>query len=161
MSISLIAAMDKNTGIGFQGDMPWRGKVPADMKRFRGLTLGHTVVMGRKTFESLGRPLPGRENIVLSRNSDWSHEGVLVLHSPEALSDIHERELFIIGGAELFKIFLPLAETMYLTEINGIFPADTFFPQYKKEEWLVTDEATAHVDEKNLFALKFLTLTRN
>ena len=127
--ISLIAAMGGNRVIGNNNSMPWR--LPKDLAYFKKLTLGNTVVMGRKTFESIGKPLAGRKNIILTRDKGYTREGCLVVHSiEEALKEIKdEQESFIIGGGEIYSIFLPYANKLYITYIDHEFQGDTYFPE--------------------------------
>ncbi len=165
MIISLIAAMDKKRGIGFENALAWAGKIPRDMTRFKELTLGRTVIMGRKTYDSIGRALPNRMNIVLTRDNNWSAKGVWHVHSlTEALKEAGvngiSEEVFIIGGASLYKEALPLAHRMYLTEIDDVFPCDTFFPEYDPLGWRQASLILHHADDRNEFKLKFLDLER-
>lgn len=166
MRISIIVVMDEKTrGIGFQGAIPWIGNVPRDMKRFKELTTGHPVIMGRKTYASMGRALPNRTNIVLSSDRNLTLPDALVVHSLEralVLAQTAEGndEVFIIGGAEVYGHALQYTERMYLTLIDTPFTCDTYFPAYRKEEWgIVADELIAP-DDKNLFPLHFVTLQR-
>ncbi len=163
MIISLIAAMDNKRGIGAKNGLPWMGKVPADMKRFRMLTTDHTIIMGRKTYESLGRPLPNRRNIVLSR-SDFNADGVEVFSSLndalEAVGGDKHTEVFIIGGAQIFDETLAAADRLYLTLIEGEFDCDTFFPDYKESGFVIKEESSLQPDEKNLYPLRFVTLEK-
>ncbi|MEX2210044.1 MAG: dihydrofolate reductase [Patescibacteria group bacterium] len=127
----MIAAMDENRGIGKDGDIPWR--ISADWQRFKRITLGHPVIMGRKTFESMGRPLPGRTNIVLTRKPDYSAEGCVVASTLDAaLAAAAERddEIYVIGGEEIFRLALPRADELRLTHVAGTHGADTFFPEF-------------------------------
>ncbi|MBI2660143.1 dihydrofolate reductase [Candidatus Woesearchaeota archaeon] len=135
MIISLIAAMGKNNVIGKDNSLPW--KLPADMKRFKELTIGKPVVMGRKTFESIGKPLPDRKNIILTRGKDYKADGCIVVHSAgEALkAAMGSKEIMIAGGGQIFREFLPMADKMYLTLIDGDFEGDAYFPEYSKSEW--------------------------
>ena len=132
--ISAIAAIGKNRELGLNGKLPWH--VPADLKHFKETTLGHPVIMGRKTFESLGihKPLPGRLNVVITRNPDYRAEGAVVVRSVEdaiAEAKKHDQEeVFIIGGAEIFKLAWPHITKLYLTVIDASFEADTYFPEY-------------------------------
>ncbi len=128
MIISLIAAMSENRVIGRHNTIPWR--LPDDLKRFREITLGHPVIMGRKTFESIGRPLPGRKNIIVTRNTDYHPEDCIVAHNlREALEECADsEEVFICGGGEIFREMLPMAERIYLTVIHEEIEGDTFFP---------------------------------
>ena len=160
MNISLIVAMDKKRGIGFENTLPWAGKIPRDMAHFRDLTTGRPVIMGRKTFESIGRALPKRKNIVLTRDKEWRAPGVRVAHSlKEALqfAEVNNpSDVFVIGGSELFKEALPIAKFMYITEIDGNFTCDTFFPEYDKKSWMRTSMQVHQADERNIFKLRFL-----
>lgn len=135
MIISLIAAMGKNRVIGKDNSLPW--KLPEDMKRFRELTAGKPVVMGRKTFESIGKPLPNRKNIILTRDKNYKADGCIVVHSvDDALNATKEsNEVMIIGGANIYGQFLPIANKMYLTLIDADFEGDAYFPEYDKSEW--------------------------
>lgn len=139
MVISIIAAIGKNKEIGYRGHIPWN--LPTDSKRFRSLTEEHTVIMGKKTFESIGKPLPNRTNIILTKNSDYSQDGCLVTHSFETaitLIPIEESEAFIIGGAAIYAIALQYAAKMYITEVSYSGSADTYFPDFDKKEWKLT-----------------------
>lgn len=146
MKVSIIVAIDRNGAIGNKGDQLFY--IREDLRHFKELTLGHPIIMGRKTFEALPRgPLPGRRNIVISRQADYRPEGVDVVASlPEALALCEgEEEVFIIGGAQIYALALPLASDLYLTDIDAAAPeADTFFPEFKATEltstdWLPTD----------------------
>ncbi|MEQ1593278.1 MAG: dihydrofolate reductase [Thiobacillaceae bacterium] len=130
--ISVIAALAKNRVIGIENRLPWR--LPEDLAHFKALTLGHPILMGRKTFESLGRPLPGRTNIVITRNADYSKEGCLVADSiPAALALCAEvDEVFFIGGAELYAQVIPFADRLYLTEVDIEAKGDAWFPDYDR-----------------------------
>ena len=140
MPVSLIAALAANRVNGDRGAMPWR--LPDDLARFRRLTLGHAVVMGRATFMSMGRPLSGRRNIVLSRDPALRISGCEVVHSPEqAIAAAGEGEVFVIGGASVYAHFLPIADRMYLTHIDADIPGDTLFPEVSWEEWRVIAES--------------------
>jgi dihydrofolate reductase len=165
MEIALVAVMDNDKGLGLAGDMPWRGKVPSDMKRFRSLTMGHAVLMGRKTQRSLGgRPLPGRRNIVITRDLTVRIDGVECYTSIEkAISETEakgEEKLFVIGGGEIYGFLLPRVTTMYLTFINAMFPADTHFPEYDPLEWKMTECHPVFANGHDLFDMKFVTLVR-
>jgi len=130
--VSLIAAIGKNREIGKDNQLLWH--ISDDLKRFKALTTGHPVIMGRKTFESIGRPLPNRTNIVVTRNADWVHQEVLVAHTMEealSLAAEHGSEAFVIGGEEIYKQAIPFADKLYLTLIEDEKEADAFFPEYK------------------------------
>jgi dihydrofolate reductase len=115
--------------------MPWR--LPEDLRRFKRLTMGHAVIMGRRTFESIGSPLPGRDNIVITRSRDWSPTGCVVVHSLDAaLAAVGSRgEAFVIGGAQIYALALPLAQRLHLTEIARDFEGDAFFPEFDRSQW--------------------------
>lgn len=131
--INVIAALAKNRVIGIENRLPWR--LPEDLAHFKALTLGHPVLMGRKTFESLGRPLPGRENIVISRNPGYRPAGATCVASiPAALAHCAGRdEIFFIGGADLYAQAIPLADRLYLTEVDIEAAGDTWFPEYDRD----------------------------
>jgi dihydrofolate reductase len=133
--VSVIAAVADNNAIGLDNGLPWH--LPEDLKHFRSLTMGHHIIMGRKTYESLGRLLPGRTTVIVTRQTDYCVPGALVAGSlDEAVSLCgNDDEVFVIGGAELYKLALPAADRLYLTEVNGEFAADTFFPKYDKAAW--------------------------
>jgi len=133
--VSIVAALARNRAIGRNNSMPWR--LPEDLKRFKHLTMGHAVIMGRKTFESIGSALPGRSNIVITRSRDWSPTGCVVVHSLEAALAASEesREVFVIGGAQVYALAMPYAQHLYMTEIERDFPGDTFFPELERSHW--------------------------
>jgi dihydrofolate reductase len=153
--ISLIVAMSENRVIGRQGRLPWR--LPDDLKRFKELTTGHTVIMGRKTFESIGRPLPQRRNIVASRNPDWAAEGVEIAHSlDEALvRTAGEAEVFIIGGEQLYRAALPRADRIYLTRVLACIEGDAFFPSFQNTQWTLAQRLEHPADERHEYAMTF------
>jgi dihydrofolate reductase len=155
--ISLLVAMDKNQLIGKDNDLPWR--LPADLAYFKRVTMGHPIIMGRKTYDSIGRPLPGRENIIVTRDTSYEAEGCKVIHSIEEIVKMNEQtdqELFVIGGAEIFKEILPHSDRLYITEINEEFDGDTYFPAFDKAEWKVISEEQGIKDEKNPYDYTFL-----
>jgi dihydrofolate reductase len=133
--ISIVAALARNRAIGRDNTMPWR--LPEDLKRFKRLTLGHAVIMGRKTFESIGSPLSGRNNIVLTRSRDWAPSGCVVAHTLEsAIAAIDEsQDAFVIGGAQIYALAMPLARRLYMTEIERDFDGDAFFPEFDRSHW--------------------------
>lgn len=135
MNISIIAAADEKGAIGFKGNIPWH--LPADFKRFKGLTMGHPVIVGQKTFESIGKPLPRRTNIVVSNIPDYRAEGCLVAHSFEDAVRLagDADEVFAIGGGQIYKLAMPVAQTIYLTRVHGTFEGDVFFPDISEKEW--------------------------
>jgi dihydrofolate reductase len=140
VTTSLIAAVARNGVIGNRGALPW--KLSDDMARFRKLTMGHAVIMGRSTFESLRKPLQGRRNIVLTRNTGLRLEGCIIVHSPRGAREAAagEAEAFVIGGAAVYGLFLPEADRLYLTWIDAEVPGDTLFPPVDWREWRVTRE---------------------
>ncbi len=157
MKIALIAALDKNNGIG--KDNKLLCYLPADLKRFKQLTTGHCIVMGRKTFESLPNgPLPNRRNIVLTRNHSFKADGVDVIHSLEDIFDIckNEEKVFVIGGEEVYKLFIQKADILHITRIHHQFDADAFFPDFNEKEWQLVNEVENQPDEKNKFSYSFL-----
>ena len=132
--IALIVAYDKNYGIGNKGRIPW--KIPGEQKRFRQLTMGNAVIMGRRTYEEIGRPLPGRLNIVVSATKKFEGENLLTATSlEEAIKLAGDRDIFISGGRGLYRQGIEIADVMYITEIDAEFEADTFFPQFDKTMW--------------------------
>ena len=163
MIISIIAAMDRNRGIGVDNKLPWR--LSADLKRFRELTMGHHIIVGRKTFESIGRPLPGRRMIVVTRDGNYKAEGCDVAHSVEdAINLARERgesELFICGGGEIYSQSIGIADRMYLTFVDAEVAADTFFPEFDQREWSERESFYQPADEKNQYAFNFKLMIRN
>lgn len=161
--LSIIVATDQNNLIGKDNDMPWH--IPGDLKRFKALTTGHTIVMGRKTYESLPkRPLPNRYHIVISRQQHLQMEGCELLHS---LDEVVERfaqqdseEVFVIGGAEIYTALLPYVQRLYLTRIHAAFEGDTYFPAIKNEEWQLVESLKEEVSESNPYAYTFSVLER-
>jgi dihydrofolate reductase len=127
--------MAKNRVIGVENRLPWH--LPEDLKHFKSLTMGHHIVMGRKTYDSIGRPLPGRTTVVITRDPFFSLEDCLVVHSIEEAISVCEgdEEIFFVGGAELYRQVLPLADCLYLTEIQAEFPGDAWFPEFDREVW--------------------------
>ncbi len=162
MTLSIIVAIGKNNEIGRGNDLLWR--LPADMKRFKELTTGHTIVMGRKTFESLPKgALPNRKNIVLSKNKDLSFENCYVFSSlDEILVKFRdEEEIFIIGGGQIYEQTLPYADKLYLTRVHADFPeADTFFPVINWAEWQEVQREIYLADEKNPYSFIFYEYER-
>jgi len=158
--ISLIAAIGKNNELGKGNDLLWH--MPADMQYFRDTTRGHTVIMGRKTFESLRAPLPNRKNIVITRDENYKKGGIEVVHSlQEALGQAQgESETFIIGGAEIYKQAISVADKLYITKIDAEDKdADTFFPTISPE-WREISKDEHKADEKNPYSYTFITYTK-
>ena len=162
MIVSLIVAMGRNRAIGYQNQLPWR--LPADLQRFKQLTLGHHILMGRKTFESIGRPLPGRTSITITRQLDYQADGCLVVHSlTEAITLAAARgepEVFVIGGADIYAQALPLANRLYLTWVDAEPKADAFFPDFDEADWGKAEDEVREADEKNPYRMRFLTLRK-
>jgi len=157
--VSLIVAMAQNGVIGRDNALPWR--LPADLKRFRAFTLGKTLLMGRKTFESIGRPLPGRESLVLTRDRRWLAPGVMVVHSvEEALAQAGGDELVTIGGAQIYRLVLPFARRIYLTHVHADVPGDTFFPDFDATQWDDVECRVHPADEEHAYPVTFVTLER-
>tara|TARA_R110001606_G_scaffold73735_5_gene170252 strand:+ start:10598 stop:11077 length:480 start_codon:yes stop_codon:yes gene_type:complete len=157
----MIAAMAKNRVIGQDNDMPWH--LPADLQHFKAVTMNKPVIMGRKTFESIGRPLPGRRNIVISRNTDYTAVGVDVVTSPEAAISLlcESDEVMVIGGGNIYQQFLKSADTLYLTFIDLDVVGDTQFPDYEQSaNWQVVEELYNQPDDKNIYGYKFVTLDK-
>ena len=151
MKISMIAAMAHDRVIGKDNQMPWH--LPADLAHFKRVTLGKPVLMGRKTFESIGRPLPGRRNLVISRNPDYQAEGIEVVGSVEAalalLAGSSVEELMVIGGGHLYAEMLPSADCLYLTQIDLAVEGDTRFPAFDDGQWQRIECESHPADEKN------------
>lgn len=160
--LSFIVAAADNNVMGKDNQLPWH--LPADLKYFKNRTWGMPIVMGRKTFESLGKPLPGRKNIVVTRNQNWQQPGAIVVHAiPDAIAiakadDV--KEVFIIGGAELFKSCMTMANRIYLTRIYHIFEGDVFFPEINTDEWQLVKNIECKKDEKNHYDYAFQTWDR-
>lgn len=160
MIVSLIVAVSENGVIGRGGRLPW--KLPADMARFKALTMGHPIIMGRRTYESIGRPLPGRRNIVLSSQPDFSPAGVEVVGTWEAALDRvqGDGEVFVIGGAALYRKALPDADRLYLTLVEGKVEGDTFFDIPVATHWRLTSEEFRPPDKDHAFPLSFKVYER-
>ncbi len=153
MNLTLVAAMDRNRVIGRNGTMPWH--LPADLQHFKRVTLGHPVLMGRKTFESIGRPLPGRENLVLTRQRDYAPEGVTVVHDLQELQHRHG-EIMVIGGGQLYAALLSRARRMLLTRVDvAVDGGDTFFPRWDEDEWECEERIVRAADEHNIHWMVF------
>lgn len=163
MQLSLIFAMDENNAIGKDNKLPWH--LPADLKHFKQVTMNHTIIMGRNTFESIGRALPGRTNIVISRNPNYMLPPYItsapsLATALQAAASRNEEEAIIIGGAQLFKEALPRAEKFYLTRIHHTFDADVFLPAINMDDWNILSQEAHQADEKNAYAYTFYTLER-
>ena len=162
MIISFIVAVDENNVMGKNNQLPWT--LPNDMKYFKNQTWGMTVIMGRKTLESFGKPLKGRKNIVITRNKNWKHQDVEVVHSLNEAIELatknEVKEIFIIGGAEIFKEAMPVASRIYLTRIHHRFEGDVFFPAIAENDWNLAKDIFCHANGKNKFAHSFQLLER-
>ncbi len=160
MTITIIVATDQQNGIGANNQLLWH--LPADLKFFKQTTTGHTIIMGRKTFDSIGKPLPNRQSLVISKQQNLIIEGAQVFNAmADALAACNaENEVFIIGGAEIYKLALPLANKIYLTKVNGVFNADVFFPKILATEWKETELTFYPKNEKNAFDFTLITLVR-
>jgi dihydrofolate reductase len=160
MMITLVAALDRNRAIGRDGAMPWH--LSDDLKRFKALTLGKPVLMGRRTALAIGRPLPGRPNLVLTRASGAPFDGQTAVHSlDEAIARAGNSELMVIGGGEVYALALPRATRMYLTEIDTTTPdADTFFPAFNPNEWREVSREHHPADAKHPLAFDFVDYER-
>jgi dihydrofolate reductase len=160
--ISLLVAMDEKRGIGKAGKLPWH--LSSDLKRFRELTMGHHIVVGRKTFESIGKPLPGRHTIVVTRDPNFKHEGCLVAGSVQdgivLARERGETEAFVIGGAEIYAQALDASDRLYLTQVHAEVDADAFFPEFERTAWIETQHIDHPADDKNQYAFTFRLLER-
>ncbi len=154
--VAIIAAVARNGVIGDRNRMPWY--LPEDLRRFRQLTLGHAVIMGRRTFESIGRPLAGRDNIVVTRTPDWTRPGCHAAHSLDAaLAAVCEpRDAFVIGGAQIYALALPIASRLYITEIERDFEGDAFFPEFDRSRWREASRESRVLDGAGGFSFHFV-----
>lgn len=155
--IKVVAAVGKNRELGKDNSLLW--KLPNDLRNFKSMTTGGVVVMGRKTFESIGRPLPGRRNIVVTRNSEFSCDGVEVVHGFDKAMEACHWNCFVIGGADIYAQALPLAQKLYLTLVSGEFDADTYFPAYE-DQWIKVSDRFFEADEENEFDHSFVEYER-
>ncbi len=162
--LSLIVAVAENGVIGRGGDLPWQ--ISADLRRFKRLTMGHAILMGRKTWESIGRPLPGRKSIVISRQSDFStgfEEVSVVANFEEAIreaADCEQDQAFVIGGAQVYAMALPRADRLLLTRVHAEVEGDVFFPEVRWDEWQLVEEEKFAADERNDHAFSFQVYQR-
>ncbi|WP_292038375.1 dihydrofolate reductase [Massilia sp. UBA6681] len=157
-ALTLVVAIDAQRGIGIDNRLPWH--LPEDLAHFKRVTLGKPIVMGRKTFDSIGRPLPKRRNIVITRNSGWLHEGVETASSlPAAIALLNGEAASIIGGAQIFNEAIQLADRMIVTEIDHVFRCDTFFPPIDPAVWQETARETHHSDA-NGYDFAYVTYLR-
>jgi dihydrofolate reductase len=153
--ITLIVAVADSGVIGRDNTLPWH--LPEDLKRFKRLTLGKPIVMGRKTFESIGKPLPGRLNIVVTRDANYRREGVTIVHDVDAAVRVAGAvpEIMIIGGSDLFRLFLPRAGRIQLTRVHGDIDGDVRWPALDEREWVVVERESHAADERHAFAMTF------
>jgi len=165
MKVALIVALARNRAIGLNNKMPWH--LPEDLKYFKRVTLGKPVIMGRNTFESIGRPLPGRPNIVISRNSTYPAAGITLVNSLEAalksaqeLLPAGQDEVMVMGGAQIYAQALPLADRLYLTEVDAEPQADAFFPEFNRNEWREVTRESHAASETNPYPYSFVVLEK-
>ncbi|MET0659310.1 MAG: dihydrofolate reductase [Steroidobacteraceae bacterium] len=160
MHLTIVVAVSQNGVIGTGNQLPWR--LPDDLKRFKALTLGKPVVMGRKTYESIGRPLPGRKNIVITRHPERAIEGCVVVGSVDAALKEAEpaEEVILGGGGDLYAQLIDRVSTIHLTRVHVTLEGDVYFPSLKQEDWQITTEPRHPADERHLHAFTFQTLTR-
>lgn len=158
--LSIIVAVSENNVVGKENKLPW--KLSADLKRLKSLTMGHHIIMGRKTWESLGKALPGRINVVITTDKNFKAEGGVVVHSlNEALAfSSADDEIFIFGGGKIFKEAMPLVNKIYITRVHSIIDGDTFFPVLDRSDWKEISREDFKADEKNQYNYSFLTLVR-
>lgn len=157
---SLVVAVAQNGVIGRNNMLPWR--LPADLAYFKRVTMGHPIVMGRRTYESIGRPLPGRDNIVVTHNRDFAAPGCIVAHSlDEAWKAANgAEEVSVIGGTALFRDTLPIADRIHLTEVQARVDGDTFFPAFNRDEWRETEVARHPADARHQYPFRIVVLDR-
>lgn len=160
MNLTIIAAMAKGRVIGKDNDLIWH--LPDDLKHFKNLTKGHHIIMGRKTYESMGRPLPARTNIVITRQKDYKADGCILVNTlEEAIQKAEgDSQPFIIGGGEIYRQALKYAQTMELTEVNGEFDGDTFFPKFDESQWKKVERSSHPIDEKHKYSFDFIRYTK-
>ena len=158
-TITIIVAISTNNAIGLNNQLLWH--LPNDLKHFKDKTRGHTVIMGRKTFDSVGKPLPKRRNIVITRQA-ISIEGTEVVNSLAKALELcaNDGEVFIVGGAEIYREAMPLTDKIYLTIVHHVFEADTFFPEIDYREWQLTEREDHGINDKHAYAYSFITLER-
>ncbi len=160
--ITIIAAIGNNHELGKDNALIWH--IPADLKRFKKVTIGHTIIMGRKTFESIGRPLPNRKSVIISRNTSYQKNGCEIVHSvEEAIRWVKDRQkVFIIGGAQIYREFMKkkIVDVLDITQVHENFEADVFFPSIDSKEWRLTSKKTVLSDQKNVPHYSFLSYRR-
>jgi dihydrofolate reductase len=157
--IKILVACDENRVIGKDNQLIWH--LPADLKRFKSLTIGHVILMGRKTYESIGKPLPNRTTIVITRQVDFQAEGTITAHSVEEAilkaKSLTREDIFIVGGAEIYSLSLALADQLLVTQLHDIFEGDAFFPEISADTWEIVDRERGLTDEKNPFQYSYIT----
>lgn len=160
MEISIVVAMSSNAVIGRNGDLPWH--LSADLKHFKSITMGKPVVMGRKTHESIGRPLPGRENIILTRDNNYKAEGCTIINNLNGISSRFSaaEEIMIVGGSQLYAETLAAAKKLFITEVHAELAGDTYFPDFDRGQWREIERQDCKADEKNDFDYSFVVLER-
>lgn len=154
--ISFLVAMDEHRVIGSNNQIPWH--IPEDLKYFKRVTMGHPVVMGRKTHESIGKALPGRQNIVITRQQNYQSDGCLVFHSVQEFLEFcrgRNDEIFVIGGEEIFKEMFAYADRLYITQILALFSGDRFFPKFDESGWMLVSSVKGNPDGKNAYDYDF------
>lgn len=159
--IAIVVAVAENNVIGKDNQLMWH--LPADLKHFKKVTMGHPILMGRKTYESIGKPLPGRTSIIITRQPEYKAEGCIVVNSvQEAVTKAEQLDdqAYLIGGAEIYRQALDVTDTIYLTRIHHKFEGDTFFPELQEEEWETVSEEHHEPDEKNKYRYSFIKLDR-
>lgn len=159
--ITIIAAAGSNNELGKDNDLVWH--LPKDFKRFKKLTTGHHIIMGRKTFQSFPKPLPNRVHIVITRNTDYHPEGAIIVHSMTEALELakNDPQIFIIGGGEIYKLGMKIADKIELTRVNSSFEADTFFPEIPSDDWKLISEEFHLKDEKHKFDFSYQTFISN
>lgn len=160
MNISIIVAIAENNVIGSNNQLIWH--IPSDLKRFKSLTMGHHIIMGRKTWESIGRPLPGRQSIVVTRNINFSVDGAKVVHSLSEAIELakSDSEIFIVGGGELYRQALPLANKLYLTKVHKVFEGDVLFPPIDYSQWQELSSEKGKPTEKDGLEYTYVDLVK-
>ena len=159
MLISAIVALSENRAIGKNNQLPWH--LPADLKHFKQITMGKAILMGRKTYQSIGRALPGRTNIILTSDKNFQAENCVIIHSIEQALQITQDELCVIGGAEIYQQMLPYIQRIYMTVVHHVVDGDTYFPELNPAEWKEIEKTDYEADEKNNHAYRFLLLERS
>lgn len=156
MKIYMVVAMSENHVIGSQGELPWH--LPKDLKRFKERTMGKTILMGRKTFQSINKALPGRNNLVMTKDLSFAHENVQAIHTIDELRKLNLEELYVIGGEDIYRLFLPFTSTIFLTLVHAVVLGDTFFP--KLDDFIELDRQYCPADDKHKYAFSFIEYLR-